>query len=216
MAENRELAQCSVCTVMKPRTAFNLSRTITRGISNRCRECGKAYMRLWRTKNREHVERYAKNYNKSHADKRSETFKAWYLRNVKRQREKALARRNTDLAAARQKCLDWCARNKPARQQYRKDNRLLYRASWQRRRARERAAEGSWTPKDIESLMLQQGGRCAYCRNGLKSDFQVDHVIPLAKGGTNWPANLALACPSCNRRKNTRTDMKPIQEVSNG
>jgi len=35
--------------------------------------------------------------------------------------------------------------------------------------------------------------------------FTVDHVIPLALGGTNKPDNLALACFHCNRRKADRT-----------
>jgi hypothetical protein len=31
-----------------------------------------------------------------------------------------------------------------------------------------------------------------------------DHVKPLARGGSNWPANLRPACKSCNSRKGAR------------
>jgi 5-methylcytosine-specific restriction endonuclease McrA len=31
--------------------------------------------------------------------------------------------------------------------------------------------------------------------------FTVDHIIPIAKGGTNSFDNLALACSHCNRQK---------------
>lgn len=34
--------------------------------------------------------------------------------------------------------------------------------------------------------------------------FTVDHVVPLAEGGSDKPDNLALACFHCNRRKADR------------
>lgn len=34
--------------------------------------------------------------------------------------------------------------------------------------------------------------------------FTVDHVVPLAKGGSDDPGNLALACFHCNRGKGDR------------
>jgi hypothetical protein len=34
--------------------------------------------------------------------------------------------------------------------------------------------------------------------------FEVEHIIPLAQQGTDDPANLALACRSCNLRKGSR------------
>ncbi|MGP0054591.1 MAG: HNH endonuclease [Steroidobacteraceae bacterium] len=39
------------------------------------------------------------------------------------------------------------------------------------------------------------------CGRSLHLGFHVDHVVPLARGGTNWPANLALLAPVCNRKK---------------
>lgn len=51
------------------------------------------------------------------------------------------------------------------------------------------------------------GGRCEYCglaQAGQEATFHVDHVIPLASGGTTKSANLALACVSCSLRKAAR------------
>ena len=31
----------------------------------------------------------------------------------------------------------------------------------------------------------------------------IDHVKPIARGGSNWPANLRPACTPCNSRKGT-------------
>lgn len=101
---------------------------------------------------------------------------------------------------------------------YREANRTLYREAakaWKRenaeavrahhhtRRARTKGAEGAWTPADIKRLAHQQGGECAYCTNQWE---HVDHVIPLALGGTNWPSNLQLLCSFHNISKGARTD----------
>jgi 5-methylcytosine-specific restriction endonuclease McrA/DNA-binding CsgD family transcriptional regulator len=43
---------------------------------------------------------------------------------------------------------------------------------------------------------------CYLCGAGLTiKSFQVEHIIPLAQGGTNERANLAIACGSCNLGK---------------
>jgi 5-methylcytosine-specific restriction endonuclease McrA len=44
--------------------------------------------------------------------------------------------------------------------------------------------------------------RCVYCAARLEFDFAtLDHVHPLAHGGTHVPGNLVLACARCNRLK---------------
>jgi hypothetical protein len=35
--------------------------------------------------------------------------------------------------------------------------------------------------------------------------FEIEHIVPLAKGGNNKEDNLALSCRSCNLRKGTFT-----------
>ena len=48
--------------------------------------------------------------------------------------------------------------------------------------------------------------RCEYCRapeEVFNQEFEVDHVVPQASGGSDDFANLALACRSCNLRKGT-------------
>jgi 5-methylcytosine-specific restriction endonuclease McrA len=33
------------------------------------------------------------------------------------------------------------------------------------------------------------------------NDLQLDHIIPLASGGSNDPTNFQLACATCNQKK---------------
>lgn len=68
------------------------------------------------------------------------------------------------------------------------------------RRVRMLGAEGSFTGHDVIALIKAHGRVCFYCRVKLKR-YQVDHFIPLSKGGTNWPSNLVISCGPCNQRK---------------
>lgn len=50
--------------------------------------------------------------------------------------------------------------------------------------------------------------RCLYCDRNLKNDVRarcVDHVIPIARGGSHNDLNLVTACKPCNAKKNDKT-----------
>ena len=59
--------------------------------------------------------------------------------------------------------------------------------------------------------------RCEYCRapeSIFNFPFEVEHILPISKGGTNDSENLALACRSCNLRKsNFTTGTDPTSET---
>jgi len=77
-----------------------------------------------------------------------------------------------------------------------------FKALVARRRARLAGAEGHYTAEDIARITEQQKGRCACCRKPRK--LTVDHIIPLTKGGSNWPSNIQMLCQPCNSRKHNR------------
>lgn len=76
------------------------------------------------------------------------------------------------------------------------------------KRARRRGAEGSHSKKDVDFILEMQNRLCANCGTKLfrsgKKMFHVDHVMPLALGGSNWPSNLQCLCPQCNTRKGAK------------
>lgn len=71
--------------------------------------------------------------------------------------------------------------------------------------ARKKNAEGKHTVKDIKALFVSQNGICNGCGCELQTTgrkkYHIDHIVALANGGSNYPSNLQLLCPSCNTSK---------------
>ncbi len=65
---------------------------------------------------------------------------------------------------------------------------------------------GTWTIADIMRLLELQRHKCAhtFCRASLKGGYHIDHIMPLALGGSNAPSNLQLLCAPCNLSKSAR------------
>ena len=58
----------------------------------------------------------------------------------------------------------------------------------------------------IRAEILQKNTVCVYCKEAVATE--VDHIVPLSKGGTNDRENLAPACRPCNVKKGSRNPMK--------
>jgi 5-methylcytosine-specific restriction endonuclease McrA len=55
-------------------------------------------------------------------------------------------------------------------------------------------------PRDVRQRVWQRyGGQCAEC--GATDYLEFDHVIPVARGGSNAEANVQLLCRRCNGKK---------------
>lgn len=65
-------------------------------------------------------------------------------------------------------------------------------------------------PQTVRELVKKRAGnRCEYClshQDYVMGLLEIDHVFPLAKGGTNIEDNLCLACALCNQHKWTKTE----------
>lgn len=71
------------------------------------------------------------------------------------------------------------------------------------RRARVLAAGGVIRKQDVKLKLQQQGMKCYWCQKPLEK-YHIDHVVPIAKGGTNGPENIACTCPECNWSKSDK------------
>jgi hypothetical protein len=68
------------------------------------------------------------------------------------------------------------------------------RPTWQDRIADRRV------PDSLRAAVLvRDGGRCRKCRRS--SNLEMDHIIPISKGGKSEESNLQVLCRRCNRTK---------------
>lgn len=147
----------------------------------------KARARAWEIANRERVRERRKKY-RAKDDARSA---AWRKANPERMeaRRRRWREQNPDKHLQAQR--DWESRN-PHSVAVRLENR----------RARKKNAAGRCSIKQAQARIALYGGMCAYC--GIRPHEPLDHVIPLARGGTNWPANFRPSCKKCNRNKSDK------------
>jgi HNH endonuclease len=70
-------------------------------------------------------------------------------------------------------------------------------------------------PVEIDRRVRKAAGqRCSYClspQNLVMARLEIEHITPLAQGGTDDETNLWLACPICNGHKSDKTEaMDPV------
>lgn len=102
---------------------------------------------------------------------------------------------------------DPAAVNKKRRDRERKNmeaHRAMKRAHACRRRARKLASGGDHTRDDVAKQLKSQKHRCWWCNIKLGVQYEVDHLFPLSKGGSNGPENIVASCPDCNRSKGAK------------
>ena len=64
------------------------------------------------------------------------------------------------------------------------------------------AARKVFSPEIRNDVYERTEGKCALCGKFVRFDqFTVDHIVPLAKGGTNDLENLQCTCKHCNAMK---------------
>lgn len=95
-----------------------------------------------------------------------------------------------------------------AGRQWSRSNPEHVRAKQSQRRAKKVQAGGTHTPADVRQQLQAQKGLCYWCRTRLQTTgenkYHVDHLIALAKGGSNGPENIVCACPDCNLHKSDK------------
>ena len=177
----------------------------------------KASVAARRAENKEKNKAYKKAYNSTwyaaNAEKVRQKAREWQKANPDRVRATKLRNRETSNAYS----VAWRAKNpekkKAQSAAWRSANREKFSALTRNWHARKKSAEGCHTSEDVHRIYQAQNGKCAYCREKVGKKYHVDHIKPLAKGGSNWPANLQILCPSCNHRKKDADPIKYAQRL---
>lgn len=139
----------------------------------------------------------------------------------KKVRDKARYEKNT--AQIKEKTKKWLEansdRNRKTQAEYRAKNPELCAGTskkWkmlhpeavsiqrQNRRSLVKAASGKLSDGIVEKLLNLQKGLCPCCKKKLGNSYHLDHIIPLALGGSNSDENIQLLRSTCNMQKNAK------------
>lgn len=101
-------------------------------------------------------------------------------------------------------------RDKLHRTTYRQSKKgKLSRTNQTHRRRAILKKKGSCTSEQLAELIASRMNvdglfLCAYC-NDYSTLYEVEHILPLSRGGLHDIKNITVACPPCNRRKGNKT-----------
>jgi len=162
------------------------------------------YNKIWNAAHKEYRSEYNKKWNATHKEYRKK-YNADYWDNKDQRNQYMKDRYNSE------KRRNWYLKNKKHHLEIGSEwnrtpeGKRSKRASSHKYQARKKSSGGSFTAEDIKDLYATQGGRCYYCRVEIEAGYHIDHMLPISRGGTNGPENLALACAPCNLSKFTKT-----------
>lgn len=156
-----------------------------------------AQCKKWREKNKEKAKLYSRKYKNKNSENLKEMNKEYRKRNKNKLKKYFQEYGKINRKKITNKTKRWI-----------KNNPEAWRVISENRRAREKNADGFHKDTDIGRIKILQKYKCAICRISINKKYTIDHIIPLSKGGSNWPKNIQLVCKSCNSRKGAK-----IQEL---
>lgn len=162
---------CSKCLQTKPLDEFGNHKNSLYGKYSSCLVCTRIMRKAYRERNKESI-------------------KAQMADNYQRNRE-------TRLKYSQEHKKPYTEKQRINSKIWRANNKPLM-AAYQRARTARKQNNDSRTisKKELEKLYKNA---CFYC--GSKGPIELDHVIPIIRGGRHAIGNLVAACISCNRSK---------------
>lgn len=215
------IKKCSKCNLAKPLDAFTILHGVARHHCKLCaaesmrehrakhpeqRDARLAAKRAWDEVNREHVAESNRRYKAAHAPELSKKQKE---QRAGPGREKFLerGRRSYQRQVESGRSQAYYKANK---EKFLERERQAWRKHPERRMdkdARRRAQKYATRVEKVERLAIitRDASTCYLCKTVLETrKVAIDHVVPLARGGTHTADNLRVACKSCNSRKHKK------------
>lgn len=141
-----------------------------------------------------------------------ERLKAWRLANPEKAKEVQARWREKNRDSHRAAIKRWRDKNKDRVKQVERERSK--RRFFQRRASasvcRTKQGDIKQLTTAIFWLWHKQRGRCALTGKRLDRTAELDHIIPVSKGGKNEPSNLQWLAPEINQCKNDLTDQEFI------
>lgn len=168
---------CRDCHAAYRRATKARKAKVDRAWYDRNRDRKLTYQRRYQAENKRELRAYQQRYYRANKERMNRASRTYYLQN-----REHLAEMNRRWAQA---------------------NREVVRSARHNFRARRAGNVGELSAASIIGKWELQGGLCYYCGKTL-TEWQIDHKIPLSRGGSNFPANTCIACPECNLEKRAK------------
>jgi 5-methylcytosine-specific restriction endonuclease McrA len=185
------------------------------------------YQRQYRITHREERRAEKRQYRLANPEKRQAEQRRWYVKHLEEQREKNRIRsrlwRHEHPKQKRAQLHRYYLKHPEKKRVYAHRWRLkngekyrVYARKWAtnnpdavasaRHRYRVRKRGNGYVEKFRRSeIFKRDGGRCQYCGVVVTEHaWDLDHIIPLSRGGNHSRSNVVVACVPCNRRKHNK------------
>ena len=153
-------------------------------------EKAKASTAAWNASNPERAKAIVLEWRAANPDKVKASRAARYAANPERERAANLAWRADNVDKMKAANAAWARENPEAKRIYA-----------QNRRASKLKSGGTLSKGLSAKLFKLQRGKCACCGKPLGGDYHLDHIMPIALGGSNTDDNIQLLKQLCNRQK---------------
>ncbi len=165
---------CRICKTEKADAEFYMVDPSRSRRDSTCKECRKARIRAERAADPETFRERGRRSYQAHREAYIARARQW-----QRENPEAVARRSRK----------WAQKNPDKVRDYVNLRRARLMASGVEKIDRVRVFE-------------RDGGRCHICGELVSTEkFELDHLVPISKGGSHTYANVRVAHPSCNRRR---------------
>ena len=162
-----------------------------------CKPCAKISSVVYRASNREKVNAQIYAWNAANREKVNARTAAWKLANP--EKIKTYVEANSEKLKAQS--IAW-----------RKANPDAVRIFYQNRRARKLENGGTLSKGLSAKLFKLQKGKCPCCKQALGNDYHLDHIVPMALGGSNTDDNIQLLRATCNHQKHAKHPIDFMQQ----
>lgn len=173
-----------------------------------CEDCAAIHKARYRKEPDKHAKEmeYKARYREENRGKINEyAAKRWRECPKARQNNKESKERNRDKINARYRVANLTPEQISKRVE-------IHRRSYEKNRAKRiiaakagaalrKGAFGKLSRVDVELAIEIQDWKCLSCARCLRDGYDVDHIVPISKGGSNLPINIQILCPRCNRQK---------------
>ncbi len=184
---------------IQPATAehFHRSKKCKDGLFTQCKACVLAHKREFYLEHKAEKLAYNHRYYQLNRESLLQDSNDYYAQNADKVKRRIQSYRDANRELVRGQWRGFYQRNRSRRLEQAKvwnaSNPARLAANRHRRRARVLSVGGTFTKQDVLLALRSQKGRCWHCGEAVGDKYEVDHLIPIARGGSNDARNIVIS-----------------------